>query len=252
MKDRLPQGKLRVYQLGHIHNPESWLHSHSRYGKDFHMKNLHTLKTLIPGSCYDGKNHRQNILCKVEDDVKILGDLVVSEKQVLSLDNILFDIDEEKIKATVENEEEDMQTFHYSLNDGVWRSRLPKIKSRYDLLHIIEFKTFLKKKNNEGENFKEEKKEEILQEEKPVIVGERLIQNGVKYPKPGGKCEAVWKFLDQHGNMSPKEVKVLAKSFGIDPNNAQVELYQWRKFHGHNKVKSSDKFTSGTRTLVHI
>lgn len=71
--------------------------------------------------------------------------------------------------------------------------------------------------------------------EKPVKVTtgkpERIEQNGVKRPGPG-KCLEVWEYLDQHGNMQPKDLKPVAEAKGWNLNNAQIELYQWRKFNG--------------------
>lgn len=60
---------------------------------------------------------------------------------------------------------------------------------------------------------------------------ERIEQNGVKRPGPG-KCLEVWEYLDQHGNMKPKELQPVAEAKGWNLNNAQIELYQWRKFNG--------------------
>ncbi|HEP9942615.1 TPA: hypothetical protein VDW49_001908 [Pseudomonas aeruginosa] len=60
---------------------------------------------------------------------------------------------------------------------------------------------------------------------------ERVEQNGVKRPGPG-KCLEVWEYLDQHGNMKPKDLQPVAEARGWNINNAQIELYQWRKFNG--------------------
>lgn len=66
-------------------------------------------------------------------------------------------------------------------------------------------------------------------EPKPKIV--RVEQNGVKRPGPG-KCLEVWEYLDQHGNMKPKDLQPVAEAKGWNINNASIELYQWRKFNG--------------------
>ena len=60
---------------------------------------------------------------------------------------------------------------------------------------------------------------------------ERIEQNGVKRPGPG-KCLEVWEYLDQHGNMKPKDLQPVAEAKGWNINNVQIELYQWRKFNG--------------------
>lgn len=59
----------------------------------------------------------------------------------------------------------------------------------------------------------------------------RVEQNGVKRPGPG-KCLEVWEYLDQHGNMKPKDLQPVAEAKGWNINNVQIELYQWRKFNG--------------------
>jgi hypothetical protein len=59
----------------------------------------------------------------------------------------------------------------------------------------------------------------------------RVEQNGVKRPGPG-KCLEVWEYLDQHGNMKPKDMKPIAEERGWNINNVQIEFYRWRKFNG--------------------
>jgi hypothetical protein len=68
---------------------------------------------------------------------------------------------------------------------------------------------------------------------------ERIEQNGVKRPGPG-KCLEVWEYLDQHGNMKPKDLQPVAKEKGWNINNVQIELYQWRKFNGISGRASDD------------
>lgn len=71
--------------------------------------------------------------------------------------------------------------------------------------------------------------------EKPVKVTtgkpERIEQNGVKRPGPG-KCLEVWEWLDENGNCMPKDLQPVAEAKGWNLTNAQIELYQWRKFNG--------------------
>src|SRR5690554_3268074 len=59
----------------------------------------------------------------------------------------------------------------------------------------------------------------------------RIEQNGVKRPGPG-KCLEVWEWLDENGNCMPKDLRPVAEAKGWNANNAQIELYQWRKFNG--------------------
>ena len=62
------------------------------------------------------------------------------------------------------------------------------------------------------------------------------IVNGVRKPSVGTVCRAVWDELDKmvEANNTPdsKKVKALAESLNWNTNNASIEYYQWRKFHG--------------------
>lgn len=60
---------------------------------------------------------------------------------------------------------------------------------------------------------------------------EREERNGVKMPGPGA-CREVWEYLSKHGDMMPAAIKAVAEKHGWNANNASIELYQWRKFHG--------------------
>lgn len=74
----------------------------------------------------------------------------------------------------------------------------------------------------------------IIIEKAPVVTTgkpERIEQNGVKRPGPG-KCLEVWEWLDENGNCMPKDLQPVAEAKGWNLNNAQIELYQWRKFNG--------------------
>jgi hypothetical protein len=68
------------------------------------------------------------------------------------------------------------------------------------------------------------------------IEKDRPEQNGVKRPSAGGMCRAVWDFLDakvaEGAAVTAKDVKAWAPAQGWNPNNASIEFYQWRKFHG--------------------
>lgn len=59
------------------------------------------------------------------------------------------------------------------------------------------------------------------------------VRNGVRMPKPGGKCAAVWALCDAlntDGEATLANVKVQAESEGMNPNNVVIEFYNWRKF----------------------
>ena len=83
-----------------------------------------------------------------------------------------------------------------------------------------------------------------LQVEAPKGTGiqiekDRPEQNGVIRPSVGGKCRAIWTACDNFrfktGRVPmPKEIKELATEEGWNPNNAVIEMYQWRKFNGFN------------------
>lgn len=67
----------------------------------------------------------------------------------------------------------------------------------------------------------------------------REERNGVKRPRPGGKCAAVWQHLDNHGNMEAKDIREVATAKGWNVNNALIELSLWRKFNSVTKPKSA-------------
>jgi hypothetical protein len=70
----------------------------------------------------------------------------------------------------------------------------------------------------------------------------REERNGVKMPSVGGMCRAVWDALNsmmQHDEASGTatvptvaDIKKLAEEKGWNVNNASIEYYQWRKWHG--------------------
>lgn len=64
----------------------------------------------------------------------------------------------------------------------------------------------------------------------------REERNGVRRPRAGGACAAVWEYLDQYGNMQPKDLKPVAAEKGWNENNALIELYGWRKFMGLSRA----------------
>ena len=60
----------------------------------------------------------------------------------------------------------------------------------------------------------------------------RASANAITRPRAGGKCEAVWEYLDKHPGISLKEAKTAAYKNGWNTNNVVIELYRWRKFNG--------------------
>lgn len=69
---------------------------------------------------------------------------------------------------------------------------------------------------------------------------ERTVQNGVREPKKGGKCYTIWTELDKltKGDKIPslQQVFELAERKKWNANNARIEYYQWRRFHGYGAV----------------
>lgn len=66
------------------------------------------------------------------------------------------------------------------------------------------------------------------------------VRNGVRKPIKG-KCAEVWAMLTAmqelhpHAAINIADVRALAETQGWNINNATIEFYGWRKFHGYNK-----------------
>lgn len=66
------------------------------------------------------------------------------------------------------------------------------------------------------------------------------VRNGVRKPIKG-KCAEVWAMLTAmqelhpHAAINIADVRALAETQGWNLNNATIEFYGWRKFHGYNK-----------------
>ena len=61
-------------------------------------------------------------------------------------------------------------------------------------------------------------------------------RNGVKRPKAGGVCAAVWAWLDANPVATLKEAKAVAPAHGWNENNVSCEFYARRKFLGISKT----------------
>lgn len=68
---------------------------------------------------------------------------------------------------------------------------------------------------------------------------ERIEQNGVKRPKDGGLCAAVWAWLDANPTATIKEAKAAAPTNGWNENNVACEFYAWRKFNGLTRATTA-------------
>lgn len=58
----------------------------------------------------------------------------------------------------------------------------------------------------------------------------QVERNGVKRPKAGGLCAAVWEWLDANPVATLKEAKAEAPKNGWNVNNVSCEFYARRKF----------------------
>ena len=79
------------------------------------------------------------------------------------------------------------------------------------------------------------KAEKVTASSKPSKV-EQEERNGVKRPKAGGVCAAVWAWLDANPAATLKEAKAVAPAHGWNENNVSCEFYSWRKFNGISKT----------------
>lgn len=65
---------------------------------------------------------------------------------------------------------------------------------------------------------------------------EQEERNGVKRPKAGGACAAVWAWLDANPAATLKEAKAAAPAHGWNENNVSCEFYARRKFYGISRT----------------
>ncbi|EPG5770632.1 hypothetical protein [Pseudomonas aeruginosa] len=68
---------------------------------------------------------------------------------------------------------------------------------------------------------------------------EREERNGVKRPRAGGLCAAVWAWLDAHPGATVKDVREVSPEHGWNLSNSQIEFYQWRKFQGLSRATTA-------------
>lgn len=64
----------------------------------------------------------------------------------------------------------------------------------------------------------------------------REERNGVKRPRAGGLCAAVWAWLDAHPDATVKDVREVSPEHDWNLSNSQIEFYQWRKFSGLSRA----------------
>lgn len=68
---------------------------------------------------------------------------------------------------------------------------------------------------------------------KRTIQKNRVTQNGVTAPSAGGKCAAIWAFVQGASTLpTVAQVKAFALANGYNSTNAQIEYYNCRKFMG--------------------
>ncbi len=68
----------------------------------------------------------------------------------------------------------------------------------------------------------------------------REERNGVKRPRAGGLCAAVWAWLDAHPTATIKDAKAAAPEHGWNENNVACEFYAWRKFSGISRQTAAN------------
>ena len=73
----------------------------------------------------------------------------------------------------------------------------------------------------------------------PVVTASKSTleeRNGIKRPREGGKCAAVWAALDdvvsKGEQPTSKDLRELVTKKGWNQNNASIELSRWRRFNG--------------------
>lgn len=69
---------------------------------------------------------------------------------------------------------------------------------------------------------------------------EREERNGVKRPRAGGLCAAVWAWLDANPGATIKDAKAAAPENGWNENNVACEFYAWRKFNGLSRATATN------------
>ncbi len=69
---------------------------------------------------------------------------------------------------------------------------------------------------------------------------EREERNGVKRPRAGGLCAAVWAWLDANPTATIKDAKAAATDHGWNENNVACEFYAWRKFSGLSRATAAN------------
>jgi len=81
------------------------------------------------------------------------------------------------------------------------------------------------------------KAQKLAEKEAAKAAAKMPEQNGVKRPKPGTLCSAVWEIADKISMETGKPAEVAdviaqAKADGLNEGNARIEFARWRKFHG--------------------
>lgn len=69
---------------------------------------------------------------------------------------------------------------------------------------------------------------------------EQEERDGVKRPKAGGVCAAVWAWLDANPTATLKEAKAAAPANGWNQNNVSCEFYARRKFYGIGRTTATN------------
>lgn len=82
-----------------------------------------------------------------------------------------------------------------------------------------------------------------------ITMAEREVRKGVKRPMAGGLCAAVRQAIDQMnaGNVTTtvQTVRDLASTKGRNQNNAQIEMYGWKRFMGLSQPRARNEKPKG-------
>lgn len=66
-----------------------------------------------------------------------------------------------------------------------------------------------------------------------LIADKPIYRNGIKRPKTGGVCAAIWEWLDQNYQAELRSIKNVGVKAGWNINTLTRQYYEYRKFNNH-------------------
>lgn len=60
-----------------------------------------------------------------------------------------------------------------------------------------------------------------------------IEKNGIKRPRSGGVCAAIWEWLDLNSNATMSDIKIVGIEMGWNVNTLSRQYYEYRKFNNH-------------------